>query len=118
MFRYDEYLAKQAGEKLNIGQWNKVWADDPARSVEHVQPQSSGKGYVHQLGNLTMLPPNVNSSLKDRPPKSKAETYKQCGLKATIAVGNAIESGTVWNEKAVQARTDEIADFVRKEWAD
>jgi hypothetical protein len=50
-----------------------------------------------------MLPPNVNSSLKHKPPKNKAETYKQCGLKATIAVGKTIQSSTVWNEKAVQA---------------
>jgi Protein of unknown function DUF262/Protein of unknown function (DUF1524) len=118
LFRYDEYLAKRAGQPLNIVQWNRVWAADPAQSIEHIQPQSSEKGYIHQLGNLTLLLPNVNSSLRDKPPKDKAETYKQSGLKATFAVGNAIASGLVWNGKAVRARTDEIAAFVREEWAD
>ena len=118
LFRYDEYLSLNAGEKLNVGQWNKVWADDPARSVEHIQPQSSEKAYIHHLGNLTMLPPNVNSSLKDKPPKDKAATYKACELKATIAVGTLIESGTAWNEKAVKARADGIIAFVKQEWCD
>lgn len=118
LYRYDEHLSKKAGEKLNAGQWNKVWAEEPARSIEHIQPQSSEKSYVHHLGNLTMLPPNVNSSLKDKPPKAKAGTYKECGLKATIAVGSAIEKGEVWNEKAVMKRAEEIVAFVEKEWAD
>lgn len=118
LYRYDERLAQDAGEKLNVGQWNKVWADEPARSIEHIQPQSSEGPYIHHIGNLTMLPPNVNSSLKDKPPRAKAETYKGCGLKATIAVGHTIEKATKWNEKAVSERTKRIVAFVRKEWAD
>lgn len=118
LFRYDEHLSSKAGEKLNVGQWNKVWADEPARSIEHIQPQSSEKGYVHNLGNLTMLPPGVNSSLRDKPPKDKAGIYKDCGLKATISVGNAIEHSAVWNEKAVLARAADIEAFVREEWRD
>jgi hypothetical protein len=31
-------------------------ADDPSKSIEHITPQSSGKDYIHRLGNLTMLP--------------------------------------------------------------
>jgi hypothetical protein len=118
LFRYDEYLSSEAGEKLNVGQWNKVWADEPSRSIEHIQPQSSEKGYIHHLGNLTMLPPGVNSSLKDKPPKGKAATYTGCGLKATIAVGRTIEGGQAWNEKAVVARADGIIAFIRNEWSD
>ncbi len=118
LFRYDEYLSAKAGEQLNTGEWNKVWAVEPSRSIEHIQPQSSEKGYVHHLGNLTMLPPGVNSSLQDKPPKDKAGVYKECGLKATIAVGNAIDGGATWNEKAVLARAAEIEAFVRKEWCD
>lgn len=118
LFRYDEYLSSKANERLNIGQWNKVWTDDPAKSIEHIQPQSSNVRYLNHLGNLTMLPPNVNSSLSDTPPKSKAATYRSCGLKATVAVGEMIDGGMVWNEAAVRARATEIEAFVRLEWAD
>lgn len=57
LFRYDEYLAANAGVQLNSTEWNKIWTDDASRSIEHIKPQSSGVAYIHHLGNLTMLPP-------------------------------------------------------------
>ena len=118
LFRYDEHLAETAGEILNANQWNKIWSDDPARSIEHIQPQSSNAEYVHHLGNLTMLPPRVNSSLQDKPPVEKAGTYRSCGLTATRIVGEALQDGVVWDEAAVDARTAKIEAFIREEWAD
>jgi hypothetical protein len=118
LFRYEEHLAKAAGLKINESQWAKVWATDPARSIEHIMPQSSGKSYVHGLGNLTMLPPNVNSSLKDKPPENKAARYLECGMQATMDVGRAIKSGTKWDKKAVRERAASIEAFVRVEWGD
>lgn len=118
LFRYDEYLSAAAGTPMSTTEWNKIWTDDPARSVEHIQPQSSDASYVHHLGNLTMLPPKVNSSLKDRPPIEKAAVYRACGLIATRAVGEAIESGKAWDEVAVLKRASRIEAFVRQEWAD
>lgn len=118
MFRFEEHLAKQRGERLNVGQWNKIWTDEPSRSIEHIQPQSSGEDYIHELGNLTMLPPNVNSSLQDRPPADKAGTYRSCGLMATREVGEALEGGQSWDRAAVAERTARIEAFVRAEWAD
>lgn len=118
LFRFEEHLARKSGVKINESQWAKVWAADPARSIEHIMPQSSGKAYVHGIGNLTMLPPNVNSSLKDRPPADKASRYLECGMQATIAVGRDIQAGLKWNREAVRARAAEIDAFVRKEWGD
>ncbi len=118
LFRYDEHLAAAAGAPLNATEWNKIWTDDAARSIEHIQPQSSDVDYVHHLGNLTMLPPKVNSSLRDKPPTEKASTYRACGLIATRAVGEAIEAGTTWDEEAVLERASRIEAFIRKEWRD
>lgn len=118
LYRYEEHLARESGVKINESQWAKVWAADPARSIEHIMPQSSGKSYVHHLGNLAMLPPNVNSSLKDKPPQQKAARYVSCGMQATMAVGLAIEGGAVWSKNAVKKRAAKIAEFVRAEWGD
>lgn len=118
LYRYEEHLARESGVKINESQWAKVWAADPARSIEHIMPQSSGKQYVHHLGNLAMLPPNVNSSLKDKPPSEKAKRYMECGMQATMAVGRVIESGVKWNKDAVLERAAKIQEFVRKEWGD
>lgn len=118
LYRYEEHVARKSGVKINESQWAKVWAADPARSIEHIMPQSSDKSYVHHLGNLVMLPPNVNSSLKDKPPKDKAARYVSCGMQTTMAVGLAIEGGTRWNKEAVKNRGAEIEEFVRAEWGD
>jgi hypothetical protein len=117
LFRYDEHLSKQAGEKLSQGQWNKIWEQDPSKSIEHIVPQSSGADFMHHLGNLTMLPPGVNSSLRDNPPAAKATTYQACGIKGTAAVGNAILSAKGWSKKNVLERARLIEEFVREEWA-
>jgi hypothetical protein len=116
LFRYDEFLARQANEKINDLQWAKIWAADPSKSIEHIKPQSSGVGYLHHLGNLTMLPPSVNSSLQDKPPKQKAATYKDCGIRGTAEVADIIRASN-WDEKAVLARAKKIEKFVRNEWA-
>lgn len=94
LFRYDEYLSRKAGVKLNQSEWNKIWSTDPAKSIEHIKPQSSGVSYVHHIGNLTMLPPGINSSLQDKPPKQKAESYIECGIRSTRDVGKLILSCT------------------------
>jgi hypothetical protein len=118
LFRYEEHLARENGVTMNDSQWAKVWAADPARSIEHIMPQSSGKSYIHDLGNLTMLPPGVNSSLKDRPPADKAAKYVECGMQSTLAIGRDIQDGLKWNKKTVRARAAKIEEFVRNEWGD
>lgn len=118
LFRYEEHLARKNGVAMNESQWAKVWAADPARSIEHIMPQSSGKAYIHNLGNLTMLPPGVNSSLRDQPPAEKAAKYVECGMESTLDIGRDIKNGLKWNKKAVRARAARIEEFVRNEWGD
>lgn len=118
LFRYEEHLGFISGVKINESQWAKVWAADPAKSIEHIMPQSSNEGYVHGLGNLVMLPPGVNSSLKDKPPEQKAVRYIECGMNATVAVGREIDGGMKWNKEAVRKRAADIEAFVRVEWGD
>lgn len=116
LFRYDEHLAAEAGEQINATQWNKIWAMDASKSIEHIVPQSSDKRYMHHLGNLTMLPPGVNSSLKDKPPVRKADRYLECGLKETVAVGKLVNARRGWTEPDVHQRAERLLEFMRSEW--
>lgn len=123
LFRYDEYLAKTAGEHLNTSQWNKIWTVEPSKSIEHIIPQSEGPEFVHHLGNLIMLPPGLNSSLKDKNPGAKAEAYAKCGLRDAIDVGIRIserveQEAVAWEENEVNSRAKCIEAFVRTNWAD
>lgn len=117
LYRYDEYLAKKAGVKLNQTQWNRIWAEEPAKSIEHIKPQSSGVGYIHHLGNLKMLPPGVNSKLKDDDPDQKAATYNTCGLLSSVEVAKLIEKGK-WEKSKVQKRADQLMKWARTQWKD
>lgn len=116
-YRYDEQLAAEHGEALNESQWNKIWGEEPARSIEHIKPQSSGVSYVHRLGNLMMLPPGINSSLRDKDPKDKARIYQTSGLLSAVGVAKLIKSGG-WDRRAVDARTAGILEWVRRQWND
>ena len=118
LFRYEEHVANEEGVQINQSEWAKVWAVDPAKSVEHIMPQSSRKGYIHNLGNLAMLPPRVNSALKDKRPATKAPRYIESGLRATMQVGREIEAGLKWNKQAVLNRAQRVGEFIKIEWAD
>ena len=117
LYRYEEHCAAEGGISLNASQWNRIWTVDPSRTIEHIKPQSSDRSYVHSLGNLTLLPPGVNSKLQDREPNKKAKSYRKSGLVITIDIAETIEGGTKWGRDSVQERTSQIEKFVRKEWS-
>lgn len=117
LFRYDEHLAKQAGETINASQWNKIWTVEPSKSIEHIVPQSAEPEFKHHLGNLILLPPGVNSSLQDDPPKDKANAYLDCGLRETMVVGKIIKETGTWTNKQAKKRAGRIEEFVKTEWA-
>ncbi|MCK0166267.1 DUF262 domain-containing HNH endonuclease family protein [Jannaschia sp. S6380] len=118
LFRYDEHLAANAGEEINALQWEKIWQNDASSSIEHIVPQNSGRSDIHNIGNLTMLPPKVNSSLGGKSPSEKAERYTDSGLRGTIQVGKEITKSQKWTKADVARRRDEIEAFVKDVWAD
>jgi hypothetical protein len=117
LFRYEEHLADAMGQALNASQWNKIWQDEPSKSIEHVKAQSTKVAYVHRLGNLTALPPGVNSSLKAKDPKVKAKTYETCGLLGAIQVAKEIKSAK-WSLASVEKREKRLIKWAMTEWAD
>jgi hypothetical protein len=123
-FRYEEKLAEDSGQALNQAQWNRIWADEPSKSIEHVQPQSKGsedpstKGiFVHRMGNLMLLPPGLNSKLQDKSPKEKASSYESQGLLLAMEVGKMIKRGK-WDRRAVEKRERRLLRWASDEWKD
>ncbi|WP_213949462.1 DUF262 domain-containing protein [Luteibacter sp. dw_328] len=116
LYRYEEHLSSKHGEKINVGEWKKIWQQDPSKSIEHITPQSSNRSFIHQLGNLTMLPPGVNSSLRDKSPADKIKAYEDSGIRATRHVA-AVVRKEGWKAKNVETRTNEIIEFIREEWS-
>lgn len=115
MFRYEEHLARERGHNFSNAQWERIWEATPAQSIEHITPQSSGRRYVHRLGNLTLLPPKLNSKLQDMSPSKKAEEYEKTGLLIAAELKPDLQR---WKLDSVKKREDALLKWARREWAD
>ena len=117
MFRYEEYLAKD--QKFTSEEWNKIWIASPSKSIEHILAQNNAPEHIkHNLGNLLMLPPRLNSALQDYDFKDKRQAYKDTGLKIAQKVATDHRHKRVWSVRAIKARKKELLDWIKIEWGD
>ena len=119
-YRYEEHLANKAGHKISAEQWNRIWESSASSSIEHILPQSSNEEHIHWLGNLTMLPPGLNSALQDDSPSDKVNAYlhKAGGLLDAQDVANRITEASKWDEEDIVQRENDLFEWAAKEWAD
>ena len=114
MFRYEEYLSGMQGQKYSNEQWERIWIGSAADSIEHIWPQSDASEDIkHNLGNLVVLPPSLNSQLKDLPPKKKFGKYEKTGLYCAIEVPP--KTGR-WSKSAVRERRKKLLEWAAEEW--
>lgn len=122
LYRYEEHLAAKAGQNFDNEQWARLWAVSASDSIEHIHPQSKGvhqpsdhEVFVHRLGNLMLLPPRLNSKLRDKSPEAKREEYVRTGLHQAADVAKRIPT---WDRAAIVQREAELIDWAKQEWAD
>ena len=113
--RYEEHLAKERGQTFSNEQWNRIWQASPSSSIEHILPQSSYRHYVHWLGNLLILPPRLNSQLRDRSPELKADDYQRTGLLIAADVAETIKKDG-WGQEEIECRTGDILHWISSEF--
>jgi hypothetical protein len=63
-----------------------------------------------------LLPPGLNSKLRDRNPVDKIEEYRATGLYTVADVAKTIE-GTGWGLAQIEQREQKILEWVRQVWA-
>ena len=118
--RYEEHLAKKRGQTFDNEQWNRIWQESAANSIEHILPQSRVDSwqtslFVHNLGNLLLLPPRLNSKLSDKDPQDKADDYRQTGLLNAGDVATTIDEHG-WDQTQIKKRGDEITSWIFNEF--
>ena len=64
-----------------------------------------------------MLPPKLNSKLRDKKPKDKATAYRRTGLMIAIEVADLIESRG-WKASVIDEREEALLEWAATEWAD
>ena len=115
LFRYEEHLAREKGNRFNNEQWNSIWMETASTSIEHIWAQSRAPEEIrHNLGNLMMLPPWLNSKLKDKRFKDKKAAYRETGLLDAQKVAER----RVWTKSAITNREKAILDWALREWED
>lgn len=115
MFRYEENLTREAGNNFQNEQWERIWEVSSSKSIEHIIPQNTASDDIkHVLGNLMILPPNLNSKLQDRKPAQKLKAYRETGLLSAIEVASIPR----WPKKAVREREKKLLQWAKEEWAD
>ena len=124
LYRYEEHLAEQQGQRFRSEQWNRIWQESAAKSIEHIFPQSRGSQeplenqegvFVHRLGNLLLLPPSLNSALQDREPRAKVNDYRDTGLLIAAEVTRTIERDG-WGLEQIMEREQRLLNWIRCEW--
>lgn len=116
LYRYEEHLATLKGQNFSNEQWNLIWEVSETDSIEHISPQSKKRQYVHRLGNLLLLPPKLNSTLKDKSPADKADEYIETGLLCAVEVAKTIKREG-WGKEQVEQREKQILEWVESTWA-
>ena len=115
MFRYEEHLTQEEGIKVENEHWKKIWTASPSKSIEHIIPQSRASDKIkHVLGNLMILPPDLNAKLRDKLPEQKLGAYRKTGLLSAEKVASEAQ----WSEETVREREEELLQWAAEEWAD
>lgn len=128
LYRYEEYLASQAGESVSKEVWEKIWSSSPSTTIEHIHPQqlndnwkdkiSNRQDYVdkhvNRIGNLLLLPPNLNSKAGRKPFNEKKIIYKSTNLRMV----NEVISKDDWTREEIEKREKRLIDFAKKTWND
>jgi hypothetical protein len=112
MYRYEE---EHAHGNITNEQWERIWEQSAAHSIEHIQPQSSTAKYVHFLGNLMLLTPGLNSTLSGKTPATKTTAYRATGLHSATEVAQTIETEG-WGAAQVEQREQRLLEWVHKTW--
>lgn len=126
LYRYEEYLANKAGEKISEDIWEKIWSDSPATTIEHIHPKTYNEKWkgkignsqeeidevVNRIGNLVLLPPGINSKAGQKKFAEKKEVYKSYHL---LMLNKIIESDD-WNKSSIDNREIELLGFIEEMW--
>ena len=105
---------------------NSYWNATASRSIEHILPQSKGsrvplnaeqKGvFVHRLGNLLLLPLDLNSKLSDKEPEVKAIRYQSTGFLMAAEVAQTIDQEGEWGVKQVKKESGKLIKWICEKW--
>jgi len=115
LYRYEENLAKEQGANISEEIWEQIWSVSPTNTIEHIYPQNPGiewrgklgkgknkiENNVNRLGNLMLLPPDVNLKAGRKSFVEKKKIYRKHN---NLKLINEVLSKRDWNIKSIEER--------------
>lgn len=126
LYRYEEYLCSQDGDNPAPEVWERIWRASASSTIEHIFPQEPNDDWrgrigsgrdrtennVHRLGNLILLPPNLNSEAGNKSFQEKKEIYRRNYLK----MHDGVLSKSDWTKAEIDERDAAMWEWVRNTW--
>ena len=123
---YNKLYFNPANKQLTKGNGldilkNHSWTkDDDYKTIEHIVPQSNQNlmSHVHTLGNLTLLPSELNTSLGNKPFSDKLEKFKEfCSTQNQdkypyLPLIKHIASYDEFGQKEIEERSEVLGKFI------
>ena len=127
LYKYEAHLAEKAGYSLAQEIWERIWNASSAKSIEHILPQDpSAEEWIaafgskdnainncHRLGNLLILPPEINSKLGKLPFNQKLPIYREC---THLRMVRDVTEYEAWNKDSIDDRELKIAEWAEEYW--
>ena len=113
LYKYEEHLTRKAGGAFNDKKLNRILEYSKEDTIEHIKSQSSKRSYIDYVGNLFLLPPNVNAKLSDKNPEEKVDEYRRTGF---LMADEIIPHLGRWYKNVVSERSVKIAKWACEEW--
>lgn len=128
LYRYEEYLCEKQGSEISKEMWAQIWSKSASTTIEHIHPQSSSKNWVgkmgrgrnqleknvNRIGNLILLPPDVNSQAGQKTFTEKKEIYKNNFLRMHEEVIKCRD----WDKEYINKREKVLLEWARETWHD
>ena len=93
--------------------WDAHWPPAKGGTAEETARQRRGR-LIHTIGNLTLVNPKLNSTLRNSAWKTKRRTLK---THSKLYISNDVNEHTKqWNEAAITERSDRMADILIRVW--
>jgi Protein of unknown function DUF262/Protein of unknown function (DUF1524) len=127
LYEYEEHLA---GKKVVQLPWEALEKEDPAKSIEHIYPQSPKDSYwttrfdkaarklcSHDIGNLCITADNSSYGNRPFPDKKGEPGAKQpCYANSNLFVERELAAYREWTPAAVLKRRKRIVAWALQRW--
>ncbi|CAH1058773.1 HNH endonuclease family protein [Paenibacillus pseudetheri] len=138
-YKYEQYISDKKNASYNDNIWTSIFNSPSTKSIEHIVPQNDPRNLwadvidrsqdnyelqINRIGNLLILPPNLNSRCSTKDFSGKKVIYKEALSHVVndviydsyIPNGDAVEK-TDWSMTQIEHRENKLINAALEIWS-